>query len=90
MFCKKCGNQLNPGASFCNKCGAPVENSAQPQVNNYQPNMQQNPYQNTQGYQQPNMYNIDATKPKIAIKKYNPLQINPIIGPVVDFCFEKT
>ena len=56
MFCKKCGNQLNPGASFCNKCGTPVENSTQPQVNNYQPNMQQNPYQNTQGYQQPNMY----------------------------------
>lgn len=56
MFCKKCGNQLNPGAAFCNKCGAPVENSTQPQSNNYQPNMQQNPYQNTQGYQQPNMY----------------------------------
>jgi len=56
MFCKKCGNQLNPGASFCNKCGTPVENSTQPQVNNYQPNMQQNLYQNTQGYQQPNMY----------------------------------
>ena len=56
MFCKKCGNQLNPGAAFCNKCGAPVENSTQPQVNNYQPNMQQNLYQNTQGYQQPNMY----------------------------------
>lgn len=21
MFCKKCGNQLNDGATFCNKCG---------------------------------------------------------------------
>ena len=56
MFCKKCGNQLKPGATFCNKCGAPIENSTQSQVNNYQPNIQQNPYQNTQGYQQPNMY----------------------------------
>ena len=23
-FCKNCGAQLNDGASFCNKCGAPV------------------------------------------------------------------
>lgn len=25
MFCKKCGNQLNDGASFCPKCGTPTE-----------------------------------------------------------------
>ena len=64
MFCRKCGNQINPGSTFCNNCGAPIENISQPQANNYQPNqqpnyqpnMQQNTYQNTQPYQQPNMY----------------------------------
>jgi hypothetical protein len=25
MFCKKCGNQLNPSDKFCTRCGAPVE-----------------------------------------------------------------
>ncbi len=25
MFCQKCGNQLNDGASFCSNCGAKVE-----------------------------------------------------------------
>ena len=25
MFCMKCGAELNDGAKFCNKCGAPVE-----------------------------------------------------------------
>ena len=24
MFCRKCGRSLNPGARFCNGCGAPV------------------------------------------------------------------
>ena len=24
MFCSKCGNELAPDASFCSKCGAPV------------------------------------------------------------------
>lgn len=31
MFCKKCGNQLSDGMSFCNKCGAAVTPAAQPQ-----------------------------------------------------------
>lgn len=24
-FCPKCGNELAPGAKFCNRCGAPIE-----------------------------------------------------------------
>ena len=24
-FCKKCGNQVNDQAKFCNKCGTPHE-----------------------------------------------------------------
>ena len=27
MYCEKCGQQLRDGAKFCNKCGAPVENT---------------------------------------------------------------
>lgn len=27
MFCNKCGNQLEDGAKFCGKCGAPVDNT---------------------------------------------------------------
>ena len=26
MFCKNCGNSINPGASFCTSCGASVGN----------------------------------------------------------------
>ena len=28
MFCKNCGNRLNPGEGFCSKCGAKVEDGA--------------------------------------------------------------
>ena len=28
MYCKKCGQELPPGASFCPKCAAPVEQSS--------------------------------------------------------------
>lgn len=27
MFCPKCGNELNPGALFCDKCGTGIENA---------------------------------------------------------------
>ena len=27
MFCKKCGNQINPGENFCGKCGERVVNN---------------------------------------------------------------
>lgn len=28
MFCKNCGNRLNPGEVFCSKCGAKVEDGS--------------------------------------------------------------
>lgn len=28
MFCKKCGNELNPSEKFCSKCGTPVAAAA--------------------------------------------------------------
>ena len=28
MFCKNCGNRLNPGEVFCSKCGARVEDGS--------------------------------------------------------------
>lgn len=28
MFCKKCGNELNPSEKFCSKCGTPVGGAA--------------------------------------------------------------
>ena len=28
MFCKKCGNEVAAGATFCNKCGAPLRDAA--------------------------------------------------------------
>lgn len=29
MYCSKCGVELTPDSKFCNRCGSPVENSAQ-------------------------------------------------------------
>ena len=28
MFCNQCGSEIQPGASFCSKCGHPVETVA--------------------------------------------------------------
>lgn len=39
MFCNKCGNQLNDGAKFCSKCGAPIGSEIN---NNNQDNIQNN------------------------------------------------
>lgn len=36
MVCNKCGNPINPGATFCTNCGAPVEAQA-PQTYNATP-----------------------------------------------------
>lgn len=32
MFCKNCGKEIESGAKFCQECGAPVQEPAQPQV----------------------------------------------------------
>lgn len=32
MFCPKCGNQLNEGATFCPKCGANVDAASEPRL----------------------------------------------------------
>lgn len=39
MICKKCGNQLNDGATFCPKCGQKTENGVQGAGMNVPPNM---------------------------------------------------
>lgn len=45
MFCQKCGNQLNEGASFCPKCGLKIDaapdSNSQEQVQYNQPNVKQ-------------------------------------------------
>lgn len=30
MYCRNCGNEIDPGAKFCQECGAPVQEPAQP------------------------------------------------------------
>ncbi|MDE6058564.1 MAG: zinc-ribbon domain-containing protein [Clostridia bacterium] len=38
MYCKKCGNFINDGATFCTQCGEPVSGTATP---TYTPQYQQ-------------------------------------------------
>jgi hypothetical protein len=35
MFCTACGRKLADEGSFCGKCGAPIERTAQPPRGNY-------------------------------------------------------
>ena len=47
-FCSNCGNQLNPGAKFCDKCGCSIPgNQSNSTNNNYNPNTH-NSYTNGQ------------------------------------------
>lgn len=32
MFCRKCGQEIKPGAKFCTKCGTPVQQQTSPQT----------------------------------------------------------
>ena len=47
MFCKNCGTEIPNNVAFCTRCGAPVQNQAQPQPQQppqggyYQPPQQQ-------------------------------------------------
>lgn len=36
MFCSKCGNEINKGASFCTKCGNPIGTSNTPKQEKHQ------------------------------------------------------
>ncbi len=61
-FCKNCGNQISDDATFCSKCGTPVDNAQQ---QNYQQAPQQPNYQQ-QNYRQPvqpEVMNPDGTVP---------------------------
>ena len=49
MYCSKCGNLINQGENFCNKCGNQILN------NNYQ-----NGFNNTNSYN--NNYNVNYNK----------------------------
>lgn len=55
MFCSKCGNSINEGASFCDMCGNPVASAVKSTGNLPFPQMtpgSQNLSGNTQTYQQ--------------------------------------
>lgn len=76
MFCRKCGNQINPGSAFCNNCGAPIDTNQQP-VNNYQNNAAPNMGQNTYQAPQPNMYQNPG--PNVGQNMYQNTQQNAYI-----------
>ena len=41
MLCRKCGNQLVPGARFCTECGTPIESLKEQQVQAVEPTTEQ-------------------------------------------------
>ena len=65
MFCKNCGTEIPNNVAFCTRCGAPVQNQAQPQPQQppqggyYQPPQQQ--------YYQPPMQQGNGKTPIISL-----------------------
>lgn len=53
MFCKKCGTEIPNNVAFCTRCGAPVENQAQPQQQSTQTTYNYQPPQGAYNYQPP-------------------------------------
>jgi len=73
MFCKNCGNIMNDNDKFCKSCGAPAPKDQQPQQNSY--GYQQNNY----GYQQPqqNGYGYQQNNYQGYQQGYQPRQAKP-------------
>lgn len=65
MFCKNCGTEIPNNVAFCTRCGAPVQNQAQPQPQQapqggyYQPPQQQ--------YYQPPMQQGNGKTPIVSL-----------------------
>ena len=57
MKCKKCGNELSDGMTFCNKCGTPVNND----VSN------KNSFSNNEKISINDVFDIDKTSNRIAL-----------------------
>ena len=95
-FCQNCGNEINPGETFCTKCGAPTADSA---VYNDAANQNvQAAYAPTQNYSaaanQPANYVPEEYKPMSAWAYfgYSLLFSIPLVGLIVNLvlCFSKT
>ncbi len=95
-FCQNCGNEINPGKTFCTKCGAPTADSA---AYNDAANQNTQPaYAPTQNYSaavnQPANYIPEEYKPMSAWAYfgYSLLFSIPIVGLIVNLvlCFSKT
>ncbi len=95
-FCQNCGNEINPGETFCTKCGAPTADSSV-----YSDAANQNvqaAYAPTQNYSaaanQPANYVPEEYKPMSAWAYfgYSLLFSIPLVGLIVNLvlCFSKT
>ena len=95
-FCQNCGNEINPGETFCTKCGTPTADSA---VYNDAANQNVSPtYAPTQNYSaaanHPANYVPEEYKPMgaWAYFGYSLLFSIPLVGLIVNLvlCFNKT
>lgn len=59
MYCPKCGDPVDTGEKFCNKCGFNLDSNNQTQnnINNFQNNISQNVNNNYNQYSSPNITN---------------------------------
>lgn len=80
MFCTNCGNKIDESTKFCGFCGAVVENEAQPdyqqsQPQQSQPQQPQQPYYNQQQTQYQPQYNPQTQYQQQS--QYNPQYSQP-------------
>ena len=86
MFCKKCGAQLNEGASFCKNCGTPVSRPVQQQPKpevNVQPKVTPQPTVAPQPEVkvQPKVEPQPTVQPKPVAPQPTPVQPQPTVAP---------
>ena len=71
MNCTSCGKQLNPGARFCNACGAAQSTGAAPMPGQPQQPAQQQSQQSTGPYDTPQVRALLGTSADGFIKEFN-------------------